>query len=233
MFSASTSNWLNSLSMNTYIGSAKYEYVASFLSSCTTSNFSSARYTVSVPLPDSRFLSFIFTTDALRPDFENSAFCTTIGSLPTMMTLPARTSCAVFMTIPGAVAWATMTARPGLNGEPEIIAYLRQKSTSCVARSGCAASDVGPCDGVRTQCRQRVAQRGHAAAVADPSASLNAVEKSPSASRASPRRGRACSDRGTPRASRGARAPPADRCATRTASPPTARARTSPRRERC
>jgi hypothetical protein len=30
----------------------------------------------------------------------NSAFCTTIGSLPIMMTLPARTSCAVFIVAP-------------------------------------------------------------------------------------------------------------------------------------
>ena len=43
MLSFSTSYWLNSLSMNTYIGSAKYEYVASFFSSWITSNFSSAR----------------------------------------------------------------------------------------------------------------------------------------------------------------------------------------------
>src|SRR5207249_5503642 len=83
--------------MKTYIGSEKYEKVTGFFSSWTISNFSSARYTVSVPPPESRFLSFIFTTDALRPDLLNSAFCTTIGSLPIMMTLPARTSCAVFM----------------------------------------------------------------------------------------------------------------------------------------
>jgi hypothetical protein len=31
----------------------------------------------------------------------NSAFCTTIGLLPIMMTLPARTSCAIFMAVPG------------------------------------------------------------------------------------------------------------------------------------
>ena len=78
--------------MKTYIGSEKYEKVTGFFSSCTMSNFSSARYTVSVPEPDRRFLSFILTTDALRPDLLNSAFCTTIGSLPIMITLPARTS---------------------------------------------------------------------------------------------------------------------------------------------
>src|SRR4029453_15336990 len=55
---------------------------------------------VSVPDPDSRFLSFIFTTDALRPDFENSAFWTTIGSFPTMITLPARISWAIFIAAP-------------------------------------------------------------------------------------------------------------------------------------
>ena len=40
----------------------------------------------------SRFLSFILTTAALRPDLLYSAFWTTSGSLPTMMTLPARSS---------------------------------------------------------------------------------------------------------------------------------------------
>src|SRR5438105_13686928 len=62
-----------------------------------TSYVSSARYTVSVPPPESRFLSFILTTDALRPDLVNSAFWTTIGLGPTMITLPARTSCASFI----------------------------------------------------------------------------------------------------------------------------------------
>ena len=66
--------------------------MTSFFSSWMTSNFSSARYTVSVPEPDSRFLSFILTTDALRPDLVNSAFWTTIGSFPIMITLPARIS---------------------------------------------------------------------------------------------------------------------------------------------
>src|SRR6185437_6048789 len=56
---------------------------------------------VSVPLPESRLRSFILTTDALRPDFENSAFCTTIGLAPIMMTLPARTSWASFMVVVG------------------------------------------------------------------------------------------------------------------------------------
>src|ERR1043166_5894960 len=64
------------------------------------SNFSSARYTVSLMLPERRLRSFIFTTEALRPDLLNSAFRTTSGSLPTMITLPTLTSCAVFMANP-------------------------------------------------------------------------------------------------------------------------------------
>ena len=92
MFSFSTSYWLYSASMNTYMGSAKYEYVTSLRSSTTRSNFSSARYTVSLVEPVRRFFSFIFITDALRPDLLNSARCTTSGSLPTMMTLPERSS---------------------------------------------------------------------------------------------------------------------------------------------
>src|SRR3990172_10013591 len=85
--------------MNTYIGSAKYEYVDGLRSSTTTSNFSSALYTLSLIDSESRFLSFIFTTEALRPDLLNSAFCTTIGSLPSMITLPARSSCAIFISV--------------------------------------------------------------------------------------------------------------------------------------
>jgi hypothetical protein len=57
-----------------------------------------------VPEPESRFLSFILTTDALRPDFVNSAFWTTIGSFPTMITLPARISWAIFIVAPGSVS---------------------------------------------------------------------------------------------------------------------------------
>src|SRR3972149_10667104 len=85
--------------MNTYIGSAKYEYVDGLRSSTTTSNFSSALYTLSLIDSESRFLSFIFTTEALRPDLLNSAFCTTIGSAPSMITLPARSSCAIFISV--------------------------------------------------------------------------------------------------------------------------------------
>jgi hypothetical protein len=49
------------------------------------------------PESDRRFFNFILTTDALRPDFVNSAFWTTIGSFPTMITLPARISWAIFI----------------------------------------------------------------------------------------------------------------------------------------
>ena len=44
-----------------------------------------------------KFFSFILTTDALRPDLVNSARCTTIGSVPTITTLPERSSIAVFI----------------------------------------------------------------------------------------------------------------------------------------
>src|SRR5665647_1661912 len=86
--------------MNTYEGSEKYEYVTSLRSSVTISNFSSARYTVSEAEPESRFLSFILTTDALRPDLLNSAFWTTRASLPTIITLPAFISCAISTSVP-------------------------------------------------------------------------------------------------------------------------------------
>src|SRR5574343_110452 len=61
------------------------------------SNLSSALYTASDAAPDSRFLSFILTTAALRPDLLYSVFWTTSGSAPTIMTLPERSSCAVFI----------------------------------------------------------------------------------------------------------------------------------------
>src|SRR5690606_35519993 len=50
-------------------------------------------------LPDavSRFLNLSLTTAALRPDLLYSAFWTTSGSLPTITTLPTRSSCAVFI----------------------------------------------------------------------------------------------------------------------------------------
>ena len=47
--------------------------------------------------PVSRFFNFIFITEALRPLLEYSAFNTTIGSLPIITTLPARSSCAIFI----------------------------------------------------------------------------------------------------------------------------------------
>src|ERR1044072_913616 len=89
--------WLYSLSMNTYMGSAKYEYVTSFFSSMTMSKRSSALYTVSMLEPLRRFFIFIFMVAALRPPLLYSAFSTTIGSLPTMITLPLRNSWAVFI----------------------------------------------------------------------------------------------------------------------------------------
>src|ERR1700710_1649370 len=83
--------------MNTYIGSAKYEYVTSLRSSWTTSNLSSALYTDSMFPLDSRLRNFILTTAELRPDLLYSAFCTTMASLPIITTLPTRSSCAVFI----------------------------------------------------------------------------------------------------------------------------------------
>src|ERR1700736_816159 len=83
--------------MNTYMGSAKYEYVTSLRSSWTTSNLSSALYTDSMLPLESRLRNFIFTTAELRPDLLYSAFCTTIASLPIITTLPVRSSCAVFI----------------------------------------------------------------------------------------------------------------------------------------
>src|SRR3989338_2656594 len=61
------------------------------------SNLSSALYTVSLAASVSRFFIFILTTEPLRPERLYSALRITIGSAPTMMTLPARSSCAVFM----------------------------------------------------------------------------------------------------------------------------------------
>jgi len=49
---------------------------------------------------ENRLFSFILTTDALRPDFVNSAFCTTIGSFPIITTFPERSSIAVFIVFP-------------------------------------------------------------------------------------------------------------------------------------
>ena len=97
MFSDSTSNWLYSASMNAYIGSAKYEYVHSFLSRMIWSILSSALKTTSVPELLSRLFSFMRTVAELRPPRLYSVLSTTIGSLPCMMTLPARISWAIFM----------------------------------------------------------------------------------------------------------------------------------------
>src|SRR5471032_2946302 len=83
--------------MNTYMGSAKYEYVTSLRSSWTTSNLSSALYTDSMLPVESRLRNFIFTTAELRPDLLYSAFSTTMASLPIITTLPTRSSCAVFI----------------------------------------------------------------------------------------------------------------------------------------
>jgi hypothetical protein len=58
---------------------------------------SSALKTTSAPPPLSRFFIFMRTVAALRPPRLYSVFSTTIGSLPCMMTLPARISWAIFM----------------------------------------------------------------------------------------------------------------------------------------
>src|SRR5260370_42575630 len=83
--------------MNTYMGSAKYEYVTSLRSSWTTSNLSSALYTDSMLPLESRLRNFILTTAELRPDLLYSAFCTTMASLPIITTVPVRSSCAIFI----------------------------------------------------------------------------------------------------------------------------------------
>ena len=73
--------------------------MTSLRSRMRSSNLSSARKTVSVVAFVRRFFIFIFTTEAPRPPFEYSDFTTTIGSLPTMKTLPRRSSCAVFIRV--------------------------------------------------------------------------------------------------------------------------------------
>jgi hypothetical protein len=55
--------------------------------------------------PLRRFFIFIFMVAALRPPLLYSALSTTMGSLPTMITLPLRSSCAIFMTLSVCVAW--------------------------------------------------------------------------------------------------------------------------------
>ncbi|KEH10918.1 hypothetical protein GY14_03520 [Delftia tsuruhatensis] len=64
----------------------------SFLSRITLSILSSALNTTSVPMFDSRALSFMRTVAAPRPPRAYSVFRTIIGSLPCMITLPARIS---------------------------------------------------------------------------------------------------------------------------------------------
>ena len=64
----------------------------SFLSSTIWSILSSALKTTSVPELASRLLSFMRTVAELRPPRLYSVLRTTIGSLPCMITLPARIS---------------------------------------------------------------------------------------------------------------------------------------------
>src|SRR6218665_2056055 len=71
--------------------------VHSFLSRITLSILSSARSTISVPKLAIRLLSFMRTVAAPRPPRAYSVFRTTIGSLPCMMTLPARFSWSFFI----------------------------------------------------------------------------------------------------------------------------------------
>src|SRR4029079_15382589 len=63
----------------------------------TWSILSSALKTTSVPELLSRLLSFRRTVSELRPPRLYSVRSTTIGSLPCMMTLPARISSAIFI----------------------------------------------------------------------------------------------------------------------------------------
>src|SRR5436309_11534290 len=96
-----------------------------------------------VPPPDRRFLSFILTTDALRTDFVNSAFWTAVGFGPTMITLPARASCASFMAIPKGLADAGARLKLRFLQRFQVNDYysrLSQNSTSPLARSRCLAS---------------------------------------------------------------------------------------------
>ena len=69
----------------------------SFLSRMIWSILSSALKTTSVPELLSRLFSFMRTVAELRPPRLYSVLSTTIGSLPCMMTLPARISWAIFM----------------------------------------------------------------------------------------------------------------------------------------
>src|SRR3990167_9551520 len=97
-----------------------------------------------------RFLNFILTTATLRPDLLYSAFCTTIGSLPIMITLPTRSSCASFMLVP---------AEKWLSGAKLTLNYNRlpQNFTRFEARSpffNRLAHQLTACVSSRSLCRQ-------------------------------------------------------------------------------
>src|SRR5512139_1196408 len=177
---------------------------------------------VSVPDPDRRFLSFILTTDALRPDFVNSAFWTTIGSFPTMITLPARISWAIFIAAPSLLRVCF--------GKLYIIPDLRPPGPArWRAREGGRASPPTRRHGRRVGGGRR---RNRAT---PPRARRSGRERRSmrGGSRARTLRprgpGRRRIDRGTRRPCADAHPRPAGRRATRKAAPPTARVRTSPR----
>ena len=113
----------------------------SFLSRMIWSILSSALKTTSVPELLSRLFSFMRTVAELRPPRLYSVFSTTIGSLPCMMTLPARISWAIFMASmsswSGCACGADAGQRRGRRGaKPSILAFRRDEAEQRgVARS--------------------------------------------------------------------------------------------------
>src|SRR6218665_3494760 len=117
--------------------------VHSFLSRITLSILSSARSTISVPKLAIRLLSFMRTVAAPRPPRAYSVFRTTIGSLPCMMTLPARISLAIFI---ASCLELGLWPPDALAGGPQA---GRRAVPMHVLRRGCAAH-VGDTSDART-----------------------------------------------------------------------------------
>src|SRR6185369_839338 len=125
------------------MGSAKYEKVTSFFSSTRSSNFSSALYTASVLEPVRRFLSFNFIVAALRPPLLYSPLSTTMGSLPTMITLPLRNSWAIFIGV--------STAGEKLGWKSPLVYHVVHEIDNFSCKIRALGEARGPCPGVRLQ----------------------------------------------------------------------------------
>src|SRR5450631_3619353 len=133
------------------------------------SSLSSALKTTSVPELDSRLLSFIRTVAELRPPRLYSVRSTTIGSLPCMMTLPARISCAIFITV---FRGRCKAARKGTEvarvprepsrEKPMILACFGDETQQLSRQVGLSPQRVAPGGGQRSPGRQRreLAARG-------------------------------------------------------------------------